>query len=324
MKNIGKISASIALLFLLFFPALGFVHAATNDYTLLAPLPNLSTTCPDGNVVTNSDGTSACQTTLQTYLPAAFNLIVGIAAVLAFIMLTYGGVLYMTSDAIMGKSSGKEHITNALWGLGLVIASGVILFTIGGPNMLSFNLQLAQPQTVMQAPDLLSALAASNAAGTPGAGQTMTAAQIAANAQIAAQIGQTPNPCTQGQSTGCVNLVGLQQDTVTGIQQLKAICQTFNGDSCPNTAVTSGTDGDGRAVTSCHYQGTCVDMAPTPDINKTIETDTKDFTFVSKNPNGSCPRYTDGSGNTYLYETTGDICGGSVASNGTHWHITFK
>ena len=69
-----------AVLFLLFFPALGFIHAQTNsDYTLLAPLPNTSN-CPNGNtqtLVVNSDGTTSggCQTNLSTYIKGTFNLI---------------------------------------------------------------------------------------------------------------------------------------------------------------------------------------------------------------------------------------------------------
>ncbi len=335
MKNIGKISATSAVLFLLLFPAFGFVSAQTgsNDYTLLAPLPGIST-CKDGStpepIVKNADGSTSggCQTTLSKYLPNAFNLIIGLAAVLAFLVLTYGGVLYMTSDAITGKSQGKEYITNALWGLGLVLASWVILYTIN-PAILHFQLELKSPVTAaqMQSPDLLSAMTASLAAGTPKAGQIMTQAQIDANKAIAAQIGQTPNPCAQGQTTNCVNLVGLQQNTVTGIQQLKATCASVNGDACPNFVITAGSIDPGDTThdpNGCHPKGTCVDVGPTPDLNKTIENDTKDFTFVSKNPDGSCARYTDNSGNTYLYETANVSCGGSVASSGNHWHITFK
>jgi hypothetical protein len=335
-KNIGKISATSAVLFLLFFPAFGFIHAldlpgvdTPKDYTLLAPLPNISPNCPDGStptlVVKQADGsiTGGCQTTLSQYLPAAFNLIIGLCAVLAFLVLTYGGVLYMTSDAISGKSSGKEYITNALWGLGLAIASWVILYTIN-PAILHFNLQLVQPPNInMQAGDILSAIAASSAAGTPLAGQPMTAAQISANAQIATQLGQTSNPCVQGQgqtSNSCVNLVGLQSDTVTGLQNLKVICANYNSDSCPNFTITNGTNGFSDP-NGCHPKGTCVDVSPTQDLKNTI---TNNFTLTSGTAGASCSVYTDGAGDTYLYEITGSTCGGPVASSGNHWHITFK
>jgi len=65
MKNTAKIFSVTAIIFMLFFPALGFVHGQTQtaqqqDYTLLAPLPGISN-CSDGStpqpVVLNSDGT---------------------------------------------------------------------------------------------------------------------------------------------------------------------------------------------------------------------------------------------------------------------------
>src|ERR1035437_70196 len=144
MKNIGKTSATSAILLFLFFSSFGFVQAQTNtDYTVLAPLPKTTAGNCGGDITT---GAIDCTTNLQTYLPGAFNLIIGLCAVLAFLVLTYGGVLYMTSDAISGKSSGKEYITNALLGLGLAIASWVILYTIN-PAILTFKLQMDQPTT---------------------------------------------------------------------------------------------------------------------------------------------------------------------------------
>src|SRR5574343_1172957 len=80
---------------------------ALDDYVVLTKLPG----------TTDAKGVA----TFQTYLPGAFKLAVGISAVLAFVMITYGGILYTTSDAIQGKSSGKEYITNAIYGLILVI-----------------------------------------------------------------------------------------------------------------------------------------------------------------------------------------------------------
>ena len=330
MKKTVKIFTTSAILFLLFFPALGFVRAQNNDYTLLAPLPGISSTanCADGGtpapIVRDSNTgtiTGGCQTTLSQYLPKAFDLIIGIAAVLAFIMLTYGGVLYMTSDAITGKSQGKEYITNALWGLGLAIASYVILFTIGGPNMLSFTLQLAQPKTVMQAPDLLSALASSNAAGQPVTGQPMTPAQIDASYAIEALLGQTSHPCTQGQTTGCVNFNGLQPNTITGIQDLANDCKINNGGTDCGIVITGGTEA-GHDANGSHSLGTAVDISATTALANSIKTD---YTFTSSNSDGSCPIYTDAAGDTYLYEVSGDKCGGAVASTGApHFHVTYK
>ncbi len=114
----------------------GTLFAQVEDYTVLAPLPN-TTSCQNG-VGEN------CTADLSTYLPGMFNLTIGVAAVLAFIMIVFGGFLYATTDAIQGRNQGKDYITNALYGLGLVIGAWAILNTIN-PQILSFKLDLVSP-----------------------------------------------------------------------------------------------------------------------------------------------------------------------------------
>lgn len=79
--------------------------------------------------------------TLQSYLPALFNLVIGISATFAVIMIVFGGLQYMTTDALQGKAAGKERIKNALFGLILVLCAWLILATIN-PDLLSFNLSV--------------------------------------------------------------------------------------------------------------------------------------------------------------------------------------
>ncbi len=114
------------------------VTYAVEDYTVLAPLPGI------GDPATG-------KTDLQKYLPAAFKLGIGIAAALAFVMITLGGITYATSDAVFQKSQGKEWITNAIWGLLLVIGAWVILNTIN-PKILRFDLSLPKPEIKAGAP----------------------------------------------------------------------------------------------------------------------------------------------------------------------------
>ncbi len=113
----------------------GAAAATTEDYVVLAPLPGIG------------DGNSGGKTTLETYLPNMFNLMVGIAAALAFIMITWGGVMYATSDALSSKTDGKKFIEDAVWGLLLVIGAWIILNTIN-PQILNFNLIL--PKSTIQ------------------------------------------------------------------------------------------------------------------------------------------------------------------------------
>jgi hypothetical protein len=126
MKNKSQKIMILAVLILISFSVFTKV-GALGEYTTLAPLPG--TTDNVGN------------TNLETYLLGVFNLSIGIAAVLAFVMITFGGVMYATSDAISGKSQGREYVENAIWGLLLVIAAWVILYTIN-PNILTFKLSI--------------------------------------------------------------------------------------------------------------------------------------------------------------------------------------
>ena len=98
-----------------------------DEYTPLAPLPG----------TTNEKGT----TDIQTYIPGVFNLAIGIAGVLAVLMIIIGGVEYVTTDAIQGKSEGKARIQNALCVLVIVLVSWILLYTIN-PKLTVFNLNI--------------------------------------------------------------------------------------------------------------------------------------------------------------------------------------
>ena len=98
-----------------------------DKYTPLAPLPG----------TTNEEG----ETDIQTYIPGIFKLAIGIAGVLAVLMIIIGGVEYITTDAIQGKSEGKARIQNALWGLVLVLVSWILLYTVN-PKLTVFNLNV--------------------------------------------------------------------------------------------------------------------------------------------------------------------------------------
>ncbi len=97
---------------------------ALDDYTPITPLPGLQN--------------NAGKTNLETYIPGLFRLSIGIAAVMAFVMITVGGIVYATSDSLTNKSEGRRLIENALWGLLLVIGAYAILNTIN-PNILKFS-----------------------------------------------------------------------------------------------------------------------------------------------------------------------------------------
>lgn len=102
--------------------------AQQTEYELLTPLP-----------LGSSEPTT--KTTASQYIPGMVMLIIGVAGVLAVIKMIFGGILYMSTDAIGGKSEAKGHIQNALWGLLLIIGSYIILYTIN-PKLLDINLEI--------------------------------------------------------------------------------------------------------------------------------------------------------------------------------------
>ena len=70
---------------------------------------------------------------------ALFALSVGIAAILAVIMLAIGGFRYMTSESVFNMGNAREQISNAIIGLLIVLVSVLILFTIN-PEIVKLNL----------------------------------------------------------------------------------------------------------------------------------------------------------------------------------------
>lgn len=64
---------------------------------------------------------------------------ISIAGFLAVLMIAVGGIQYMSTDAISGKTEGKERITYAIMGLLLVLFSWVLLNQIN-PNILNLDI----------------------------------------------------------------------------------------------------------------------------------------------------------------------------------------
>jgi hypothetical protein len=77
-------------------------------------------------------------TDLGSFLGNIFNLGIAIAVALSVIMITVGGIQYMTTDSWNKKEEGKERIRNAFYGLALALISWLILFTIN-PCLVEFT-----------------------------------------------------------------------------------------------------------------------------------------------------------------------------------------
>ncbi len=285
--------------------------AANQDYTVLAPLPNTA------DCSTDDTGKQICKTNFSKYLPSMFNLIIGVAAGLAFIMITIGGITYATSDALQGKSDGRRYVTNAIYGLILVIGAYTILWTIN-PQILDFSLVVTPPTITPSTSTVVTATTCRNCT-TNGIlnGYTLTTAEIAENAAIVKDLQQDPAykvyvnnngvPCSNGETKGCTNVVLLPPGTIDSVKTLKkSLCPT-----CV-VVISGGTEG-GHAE---HGPGKpVIDLQPTQSLN--------DFLAKKANPPVSTPRsgttVVVGNG-TYKYEETGD----NGRASAPHWHVVYK
>ena len=111
---------------------------APSSFTALAPIPGLT----DANTtsVINS-------TTLANFFNNLYKYLIGLAAVIAVIEIIWGGLEISTKDSVSKQSDGKERITQAIFGLVLVL-SPVLVFSIINPSILNLSLDLPPLDTV--------------------------------------------------------------------------------------------------------------------------------------------------------------------------------
>ncbi|MDQ5911884.1 MAG: hypothetical protein QG568_97, partial [Patescibacteria group bacterium] len=102
------------------------------SYTLLAPI---KTFFPSGSVNISDGG-------LGVYLNNMYRIGIAVATGLALVMIVVGGLQYVSTDSIQGKSDGKGRIQDALIGLLLALTSYIILNQIN-PNLLRSELKVA-------------------------------------------------------------------------------------------------------------------------------------------------------------------------------------
>ncbi len=126
-----KLFLSGLLGFALFLPTIALAqNTGVTGYTPLAPIPELM------------DKTGG-QVDINSFIPGAIKLAISIASALSVIFIIYGGVLYITTDSMGGKSNAKDTIENAIMGLLLAIGSYAILYTIN-PKLVVFTINLTE------------------------------------------------------------------------------------------------------------------------------------------------------------------------------------
>lgn len=117
----------VSLLFMASPILLNAQEAPATEYKLLEKIP------------LGPGGQAQEKTNTFEYLPSLFRMMIGLAGILAVVMIIFGGIKYMSTDAWSEKNEAQKTINNALGGLLLAISSWLILYTIN-PRLIEINL----------------------------------------------------------------------------------------------------------------------------------------------------------------------------------------
>jgi hypothetical protein len=283
-----KLLPYILILIILFnfFTPIHFILA--EDYKLLAPLP-------DGNNGTMSTYDPTENNNIGTYLNLMIKLFIGICAVLAVIMIVWGGIEYMTTELISSKEAGKERIIHAILGLLLALGAWTLLYNIN-PDLLNTDLKSLTNVTVEVAlndniPQTYDSTTKKYKNGaTFGENWEPKAGQLADIAASGATVYNSQ--CVTVGQPNCTSTRGLDTSTLKAIHQ-----------SCPSCKllITGGTEfwahGGSTGSTSHQIGSPTVDLSPNPAL---------DFYLSGGAPLVKMKRYPPPNGP--LYE-------------GNHWHV---
>ncbi len=196
---------------------------------------------------------------LGTFLGQVYNFGIAAAVALTVIMLIWGGIEYMTTEAYSGKSDAKKRMIDALVGLGLALASYLILYTIN-PCLVDFVGSKGCPvKNILINP--------------PAPAKTTTTNQFQTNAS---------QECPSYAYAGCKPCVDCKNASFVGITcKASNTCEARSDylDKLQKAFDYAANDGISLRITeawpptvfhqsSCHMDGTCVDMNfVDPDTN---------------------------------------------------------
>ena len=241
MKKIGI----FIILATFFLPTIVALAQETDlSYTVLAPLPGVGD---------SGDKT----TTLEKYVPAVFKLAIGLSAVVVVLMIVIGGFQYISSDALMKKTEGRERIKNAVFGLVLVISAWLILNTIN-PNLLNINLNI----------DSVTTTSVSGGSLTPGGtvinlntqDQLLTHDQAKVTLAGSGFTLSSTGTCSNQANRNCTSLDNIHSDTVAGLIALKTACS-----ECYRLAISGGTETGHAEGGYSHESGFKADISNTKE-----------------------------------------------------------
>lgn len=306
----------------------GTTISVTSQYELLAPLPEI------GGMVDIDKG-------LGDYLNALFRFIIGLAGVLAVVMIVFGGIQYMMTDVVFDKEDAKKKITGAIWGLILALGSFVILNTIN-PDLLNLNIGIKPVQlSVLSDEELFSLVEdvikdvpqtaidgkfCTRTAGGPydqGANWTEVTPQPSESAnrqKLTSKVGDGGyNTGVETSGGGTTTCVAVGQSNCTSVRGLNLSYISKLRQGCPNCdlVITGGTEcwlhGGTNQLTSHRPDSPTIDLRVTDSLNKYILGETYTLPTTNKRVHKSgWPKITIGGEEVgvFYYEIT-------------HWHVGY-
>ncbi len=236
-KNFGKATNSTTFVVEDIHNLSSQINIENKDtYKLLAPIGKIT------EVKTNNIG---------NYFSLFFKLAIGLAGVLAVVMLVVGGIQWMGSESVFGKVNAKEQITSALLGLLIALGSYALLNTINpdllgkkGLNVDGVNITL-DPAVHGDLPH--TPINGKYCNGKYTSGASWESDTIEREKVIAEGITINKNNCTSVGERDCTSLTGLD---VSKIIAFKKSC----GSNC-SVVITGGTECWLHSIETQHLPG---------------------------------------------------------------------
>lgn len=217
-----------------------------------------------------------------------YKIALGLVGACALGVLIYGAILWTLSGGVSSKQDALEWIKAAVWGLALLLAAYLILYTIN-PDLVSLK----------NSAELIKSLPSANAS-------TQTNSSVAANSEdgLSEQAAReklsgdnigVKQACSTGEYENCVDLGGIRKETIDEITSLSSSVGS------ENVYVTAGTEGCGTTHligTYSHCNGYKTDLRLNTNLNNYI---TGNYEYIGTRSDGA-KMYKSSSGATYALE----------------------
>jgi hypothetical protein len=179
----------------------------------------------------------------------------GIAGAAAFAVIIWGAILYTSSAGNpSGQQNAKSWIMGAIWGVVLLLAAYLILYTIN-PNLVDLTSPELKKINLGPAPSAFASdLEGLRYEDDQRVREILTKGGIGAKEQ-----------CLPGLSVNCVNLNGMRQETINEILNIAARVGS------PNIFITGGTEGGVHIIgLESHSTGYKFDLRLNDNLNSFI------------------------------------------------------